>query len=260
MKDSDLRRFVLAFAAALAIHEVFAALVPWNTQSLSPAPAEKITIAKLVRIEHRATPAPSPVPTPTPFVQTHTPAPTHVRPRIVNPGKPAEKQRVKRIASAHPLVRTRHHSKPSVHVPVGGHGAGTSKKAVALTGSLGPGGTGTGTSGNANGAGGAPEGIEPCGYVEFYETADPTIDPSTGQVWEHLMISVHFPGGAQQTQPLDYPFYYASRDQDPFMQNTRVATFQFPPPAQRADEPALVQYVMQHTTPDGLTKLKDCPR
>jgi len=35
------------------------------------------------------------------------------------------------------------------------------------------------------------------------------------------------------------------------------ALFQFPPAGRGV--PALVQYVMDHTTADGYTKLKDCP-
>jgi len=34
---------------------------------------------------------------------------------------------------------------------------------------------------------------------------------------------------------------------------------QLPPASQAANEPPLVVYVLHHTNPSGLTKLKDCP-
>lgn len=128
---------------------------------------------------------------------------------------------------------------------------------------MGPGGNGTGESGNGNGTGGAPAAHEPCGYVDFEPNeADARVDQATGRVWEYISILVHFPDGSDQTVPLDYPFYYASQANDPFLPGHAniPATFQFPPAAQRDNEPPLVQYVMQHTTPDGYTLLHECPK
>jgi hypothetical protein len=261
--QANRRRLLFAFAVAIAIHEIAAGVVPWHTQTLPPAPVETLTIAKITRIEHRATPTPrpTPAPTPKPIVHAKVIAETHVTPRIINPGNPSQHQHVKRIASARPLVHTRFHSRAAtIHVPTGGHGAGTSKNAKALTGGIGPGGNGTGESGTGSGTGGAPAAHEPCGFVDFFETEDPTIDSATGRIWEHIMIKVHFPDGTEQSVPLDYAFYYPSKDQDPFQQtSTKEAAFQFPPPDKRADEPPLVQYVMDHTTSAGFTKLHECP-
>ena len=254
------RRFIVAFAAAIAIHEILAGLVPWHTQTIPQAPAEVITIAKLIRIEHRAKPTPKP--TAQPIVHTKIVAETHVKPRIVNPGNPSQHHHIKRIASARPTVHTHYHSKPVVvHVPMGGHGAGTSTTAKVATGGVGPGGTGTGESGNGTGTGGAPLAHEPCGYVDMQPTGSPIVDQPTGRIWEHMQITVHFPDGSSQSVDLDYPWYYPARADDPFMpENKNVpATFQFPPSNQTANEPSVVQYVIAHSTADGYTKLRDCP-
>ncbi len=262
--EDNRRRFIVALAAAIAVHEVIAGIFPWHSRSVLEPSVETITIAKMIRIEHRATPtpAPTPRPTPKPVVHTKVVAETHVRPAIVNPGNPSQHARIKRVASARPLVRTRFHSKPAdIHVPMGGQGAGTSKAAKVETGGLGTTGAGTGQSGNANGTGGAPEGQEPCGYVEFQPTQQPTIDSSTGRIWEHVSATVHFPDGSAQNVILDYPWYFPNRASDPFFpENSNLpALFQQPPVNQRASEPAVVQYIMTHSDAQGFTKLRDCP-
>lgn len=249
--ESDHRqRLVMAVAAAVAIELIFAQLVPWRTTTIPPEQPEVITIAKLMRIEHR--------PTPKPIVHAHVIAPTNVQPKIVNPGKPSENQHIRRVASARPLVRTRYHKAPAPHVPTGGQGAGSSKTAKALTGGVGPGGTGSGESGQGTGTGGAPAAHEPCGYVDFVPYDTPTLD-SSGRRWEHISLVVHFPDSTSQSIDLDYPFYYASSTVDPFVPANKSlpALFQFPPAGKSV--PQLVQYVMDHTTADGYTKLKNCP-
>lgn len=267
-KHAARRRLLVAFALAIAIHELMAGVFPGRRQVIPP-PKETITIAKMVRIEHRPsptprpTPRPTPKPTPVPVVHTKVIAETHVKPRVINPGSPSQHQKIKRIASARPQVHTQYHSKPAtIHVPTGGHGAGTSRTAKAETGGIGPGGTGTGESGTGTGSGGAPEAHEPCGYVEFEPSESPITDKNTGRIWEHIAMTVHFPDGTKQDVELNYTWYYPSRADDPFMPgNDNVpATFQFPPADQREGEPPLVQYVITHTTQDGFTTLRDCPK
>jgi hypothetical protein len=266
--QADRRRLVIGFALAIALHEIVALVFPWHPEPAVQPPEPQVTIAKVVRIEHRPlptpkpTPRPTPKPTPRPIVHSKIVAPTHVKPRVVNPGRPSQHNKVRHIASARPRVHTRFHRKPApIHVEMGGHGAGTSTKAKAETGGIGPGGTGTGESGNGNGAGGAPAAQEPCGYVEFEPNETIVEDQATGRVWEHITMTVHFPDGSQQSVDLGYPWYYPSRAEDPFLpQNSKLpATFQFPPPDQRDNQSPLVQYVIAHTTTDGYTKLHECP-
>lgn len=234
--------------------------IPSHTYYVQPEQVERVTIAHVMRIQ-RATPKPKP--TPKPVVRAKAVAETHFKPRTVSPAAPSQKQHVKRVASARPKVQTRYHSKPAVvHVPVGGQGAGTSVTAKVETGGAGTGGTGTGESGSGQGTGGAPAAHEPCGYVDFAPNNNPTTDSRTGRVWEYVSLIVHFPDGSEQSVTLDYPFFYSSQAEDPFIKGHEniPATFQFPPPNQAPNEPALVQYVIKHTTPDGYTLLRDCPR
>lgn len=249
-QEDHRQRLVMAFAAALALEMVLAQLIPWRQSTIPPEQPE-ITIARIVRIQQK------PKPTPKPIVHAHVIAPTNVQPKVVNPGKPSENQHIRRVASARPLVRTKYHKAPAlVHVPTGGQGAGSSKSAKAATGGVGTGGTGTGESGTGSGTGGAPAAHEPCGYVDFIPYDQPTTD-SSGRIWEHISMTVRFPDGTAQSIDLDYPWYYASNAVDPFRINTKTALFQFPPAGQSV--PPLVQYVIDHTTPSGNTKLKECP-
>lgn len=67
-----------------------------------------------------------------------------------------------------------------------------------------------------------------------------------------------------QTTILDYPWYYPSEAANPWSdQNVKdpdfPTRFQAPPPEKLAEEPALVKYVAKHSTPDGMTMLRDCP-
>jgi hypothetical protein len=254
---------VLAAALACALIEITAILIPRHTYTLTVEPKEIITIAKLTRIEHRAVPTPRPKPTPQPIVHAKVVAETHAKPTVVNPGRAAVVQRIKRVSQAAPVVHTHYHSAKKVeHIVTGAQGTGTAKKAPALNGSIGTGGTGTGQSGEGQGTGGAPEAHEPCGYVDFSPTGQTRSDPSTGRVWEYIAVIVHYPDGSEQSVDLDYPFYYANAEEDPFLpgHGNIPATFQFPPPSQASSEPPVVQYVMQHTTADGFTKLRDCPQ
>jgi hypothetical protein len=77
-------------------------------------------------------------------------------------------------------------------------------------------------------------------------------------------MSVHFADGTSQSMILDYPWYYPSEAANPWSdQNLKDPNFPTrfqPPPADRIDgEPPLVQYVVTHSTADGLTLLRYCP-
>lgn len=257
---------VLAIAVAFAVIEIVTILIPKHSYSIATQPKETITVAKLTRIQHRAVPTPKPKPTPKPVVHTKVIAETHAKPAVVNPGNPSRRQRIKRISQAAPTVRTQHHSKPVEHIATGAQGAGASKSAKPLTGSVGTGGSGTGQSGQGQGTGGAPLAHEPCGYVDFIATGNPTVDRSTGRVWEYIQMIVHFPDGSEQSVDLDYPWYYSSDQEDPWsdynekLHPNAPVPFQFPPPSQASGEGPLVQYVVKHTTADGYTLLRPCPK
>ena len=265
--EDDNRRLWVALAAAIALHEIVAAIIPHgaNTDAL-----EKVQVSQLVRIsvEHRATPTPKPPPTPRPVPRIiSTPHP--VIANVNNPAAAAPKAKAglaKSIAHTHyhrPVVE--HILIPKIHKAGAGLGSRGIGRGVVGTRGNGTGaggqGNGTGSGGQGNGTGGYAAADEPCGFVEFVNIQTPRSDH--GAFYQNIRMVVHYGNGTTQGYELDYPFYYPSEaafpwsDQNIKNQDFPVA-FQFPPADKRATEPPVVQYVMQHSTPAGLTTLKDC--
>jgi hypothetical protein len=126
--------------------------------------------------------------------------------------------------------------------------------------------TGTGTGSGASGGGTADQSDnEPCGFVSFSDPHGSHYDPQTRGFWVDIRMSVRFPDGSDQSLILDYPWYYASEDANPWSdRNIRdpnfPTRFQSPPQEKIAGEPPLVKYVIAHSTPDGMTLLRDCPQ
>ncbi len=242
---------------------MLAGLVP--SQRAAPPARESITTAQLVRIERvLPTPAPRP-PRPPRRVVTHARVIATIEPRAIvraPAGVSARREIVKRAGAARPAPPKLVQTKPVWDVPTGAAGAGAG--AASGAGSVGAGGNGTGA--GTNGAGtGAAGGTEPCGYVEFADVHGSQYDARTGGFWVDISMTVRFPDGHAESTVLDYPFYYPSEAANPWssanLKNPSYAAieFQMPPPAKRDAEPALVQYVMAHTTAEGYTKLKPCP-
>ena len=248
------RRLIVAFAAAIALHEIAAGFFP------PPATApqrEIVTAVEIVTLQRRAVPTPTPRPTPVVLVRTPAIAPARQRPRTIAPGRPAARRPVRARSSAVRLVHTIHHSKPApVHVATG---------AQSITAGAGPGGAGTGQSGTGNGTGGAPAANEPCGYVEFVNVGGLSkYDRRTGGYFVNIRMTVHFPDHHTESVRLDYPWYYPSQAANPWSAQNLAnpnfpVTLQTPPPGQAQNEPPLLQYVIAHSTPDGYTLLKNCP-
>ncbi len=139
---------------------------------------------------------------------------------------------------------------------MGGQGVGAGK--VTDAGSLGSGGTGTGA-GASGAGGGAQAGTQPCGFVTFMNPHGSHYDPQTHGFWVDVQMSVHFPDGHNESLMLDYPWYYPSSAANPFEHEDDPMLFQSPPANKAAGEPAVVQYVIAHSAPPGITLLKDCP-
>ncbi|MBV8489996.1 MAG: hypothetical protein JO199_05635 [Candidatus Eremiobacteraeota bacterium] len=250
----------MALALSLAIHEIIAGLVP-NAPSAPPSheTLERVTLA---RIEHRPTPSPTPKPAPPPRMHARIIAAT--APSIVvaplPAGRSAQKAIVRRAGASRPRPPVVTHSKPVWDLPTGAQGAGAGAHSGA--GSTGNGGdaTGSGTAGSGSGAGG---GTEPCGFVTFSDPHGSQYDPRTGGFWVDIRLSVRYADGHSETILLDYPFYYPNEASNPWSQQNLnrpfPTTFQLPPPDKRSSEPPIVQYVMQHTSPEGFTLLHDCP-
>jgi hypothetical protein len=206
---------------------------------------EHVTIAK---IEHKQTPRPTPTPPPR---HTLVVAQAHAE------GKAAHAEIIKRMGAPRP--KPPHlHSKPIWDVapfPTAGQGAGAGKGTDA--GSIGNGtnGTGAGTQGSGAGGGGAP-----CGAVDFSTKGLATLNPTTGfYERSNIVATVHYADGTSETIPLDWTWHFKSEDLDPFQSDVPLF-FQFPPAAQRASEPAAVQWIMKNSRPYGGTDLNDqCP-
>lgn len=255
------RRLALAFAISIVLHGIIAAFVRPSRLS-APPQREIVVVTHLITIQHR--PPPTLKPTPLPVHPRHITviAPAHLA--VATPGKAAPHHHITRKAQAAPRVKTRHHAQRTpVPVVMGGQGAGAGT-GKAPVGGNGPGGAGTGQ-GDAGTGSGAAASAEPCGFIEFTDIGGLSrYDQSTGGYWVDIRMTVHFPDDRSAEVVLDYPWYYPSQAVNPWSdQNVEnpdfPVTFQWPPAARAPYEPPLVQYVMQHTTAGGYTKLKDCP-
>ncbi|MBV9719619.1 MAG: hypothetical protein JOZ77_09875 [Candidatus Eremiobacteraeota bacterium] len=136
-----------------------------------------------------------------------------------------------------------------------------SSQSLRGNGALTSSGSGTGSAGNGSGAASSEE---PCGFVTFSDPHGSRYDPDTRGFWVDIRMSVHFADGTAQSMLLDYPWYYASEAANPWSdRNLKDANFptrfQAPPPNKSGGEPTLVQYVVAHSTADGMTLLNDCP-
>ncbi|MBV9232616.1 MAG: hypothetical protein JO030_01125 [Candidatus Eremiobacteraeota bacterium] len=159
----------------------------------------------------------------------------------------AARPRVDRV-----LAAERSGGKPAWADAIHGNDAASSGAASTL-------GRGDGGAGNGGGAG-----EEPCGFVTFSDPHGSRFDSATHGFWVDIKMSVHFADRSLQSILLDYPWYYPSEAANPWSgQNLRdpnfPTRFQPPPSEKLASEPPLVRYVIAHSTPDGMTILKDCP-
>jgi len=246
---------VVAFAVSIAIHEIFAGLLPG-----APAPVkEQVSRVQVATIGTRPTPTPKPPPPPPPKpVVTHAVVLAVPQKRTVikaPSGKSARKEIIHHAGAARPKPPHISHAKPIWDIPVGAQGAGAGKGQGAGSVASGTSGTGTGDSGTGSGSQAAA-----CGEVDFSVVGDPRYDRATGfWVYDNVKMIVHMSDGTQQEVALDYPWRYKNERMDPFKHNDVPTFFQFPPKSMRASEPQAVQYVMQHTTAYGGTTLSDCP-
>ncbi|HEY1681755.1 MAG TPA: hypothetical protein VGF98_08985 [Candidatus Tumulicola sp.] len=244
------RRLLAATIGAFALHGAVASIVPALRTNLGPETVAPVTLA---RIERHPNPTPSPIATATaPPVIGARPArstpPTDVHVRHA----PAL-----RAGSLRPIVRSTAHARPEVDLPSGGSGAGSGSQTG--TGGGGASGSGSGDRGG-NGTGGA----QPCGFVTFSDPEGSRYDAATGGFYVTIAMTVHYSNGGTGSIALDYQWYYPSEAANPWSRRNRddpnfPTTFQQPPPDKRDAEPSIVRYVMDHTSADGYTLLKECP-
>jgi hypothetical protein len=247
---------LVAFAIAIALHEIVAGLIP-QTGPQTSSQREIVSRVIVTRIAMRPTPTPSPPPTPRPIIpRSHHIAALQAVTVASTSGAAARREIVHRSGAARPRPPHSEHAKPIWDIAMGAQGAGAGKAHDA--GSLGNGvnGTGTGSSGNGSGDAG---GTQPCGFVTFMDPHGARYDRETHGFWVDVQMSVHFPDGHDESLMLDYPWYYPNASSNPFENEGVPMLFQWPPGDRADSEPALVQYVMQHSAQPGITLLKDCP-
>jgi hypothetical protein len=255
-------RLIIAFALAIALHEVLVGLVR------APAPAsdreEVVVMTPLIvrTLRPTPTPAPTPQPTPPPHITPpplSTPAPL---PQIA--GRAAGHPAPHRAGGAHRAIAKAAHGQHANPLAAGsglGSASGTGAGNAPGVGG-GRNGTGTGEAGNGNGAVNADT---PCGVVEFLPYAAPRYNGTAAE--EPVAATVTFADGHKETARFPYPWIYPDGERgDPWSQtNLRnpgfETTLQFPPPGtDRTTLPPLIQYILSHTNAGGYTDLPECPK
>jgi hypothetical protein len=251
-------RLVLAVAISFALHEVVAGLIPPGLAH-PPASPEVVTQAAILRVAIRKVPTPVPSVQPTPLASHRkTVVVANAGARRSRPPNRAVLRVASRTSAAHARPVQSPASKPVWDTASARTNAGAR---LASAGSTGNASDGAGSAGN--GAGGTG-GDQPCGFVTFSDPHGSAYDARTRGFWVDIRMSVRFADGTAQSMILDYPWYYPSEAANPWSdQNLRdpnfPTRFQQPPQRKASDEPPLVQYVMAHSTADGLTLLRDCP-
>lgn len=241
----------LAFAVAIALHEIVAGAIPPSAPQTPPR--EIVSSARLLHVTLHAFASPTPKPTPKPTV-TPSPVPS---PQIRMPVPVA---RTATYASARAAVPHRAVRRTAKNArPIWETGAPAGGAIVAAAGQSADAEAGTAPQGSAR----AAEGQQPCGFVTFSDPHGSHFDPQTRGFWVDIRMSVHFADGSSQSMMLDYPWYYPNEAANPWsdanLRDPNFPTrFQAPPPEKASGEPPLVQYVVAHSTSDGITLLKDC--
>jgi len=272
-------RMVVAFALAIAIHEVVLGFVHLPSR---PSNTEEVAVTtKIVFEKPLPTPRPTPKPTPTPAA-TQPPTPP---PRVTPPPH----------ATAAPVqqVAGRAKGRPAKHRGGGAHraivktktgryvnplaaGSGTGTSTGAGSGNApgaggGLGGNGSGTVGNGNGTVNANT---PCGSVVFTPRDAPRYN--NGTAFETVIATVTYPDGHTEQERFPYPWVYPNGEvNDPWSStNLRKADemaraggpdpevpAQLPPPGtDTSGYPTVIQYILTHTDAGGFTSLRPCPK
>jgi hypothetical protein len=250
----------VAFAIAIALHEVLAGLMPATQPRVPP---ERV-VAQRVSIAHRPTPRPSP---------STSPSPRPIAPQRVPIARIAAAKGRTGAAAPHRAVAATPNQavaqiRPVWDIPAsanGAHAAPETGLGAAGTATAGSANAGTGSGSAGDGAGtGAGAGNEPCGFVTFSDPHGSHFDPHTGGFYVDIRLSVRFADNHTESIILDYPFYYASEAANPWSSRNLtnpdlLPRLQLPPSEKMSREPALLQYVIAHSTPEGMTVLDDCP-
>src|SRR6202166_4949197 len=260
------RRFAIAFAVAIGLHELFAGLVPRGTAEQPEGQSKEQVLTVLLQ-----TPTPKPSPPPTPRA---TPAPIVTFAAIASHAQAAPKAAapIRRHLGGKAAPRAVHvkpphtvhatpaaialATAPAVGVQNGGSGIGAGP---GENGNGGLAGSGSGLGGTGNGSG---AGVKPCGEV-YMIPLDLRLNKD-GSRTVAIKLVVDLSDGSSVEDMLGWRFYYRREVDDPFSKvGDRAATpavLQLPPAGYdlaARQKPATI-FAVQHTDGQGFTDLQDC--
>jgi hypothetical protein len=266
------RRAALAFAAAVALHGLAAALFPLRSR---PEPAQDVVAVRMLAITRRPPrPTPAPLATPARVPRATAPPRTTLVPQVAVRAPAAKAAAATRARPGGAAARkhvTRRRLRPSQEPPPsladgsgpglqdGGRGAGAGPG----SGAGGLQGSDSGVGGNGSGSGTAANGA-PCGIV--YLLPGPTSRRADGSVEQVVLAKVVLGDGNVDVGRFPYPFVYPSSASDPFLEQAGAdgdapIPIQEPPPGlDLSDAPEAVHIVLKYSEPrSGLTSLNACP-
>jgi hypothetical protein len=259
----------VAFAIALALHEVIAGFVPRRAADKNEQTVRSQLITILLR-----TPAPTPRPTATPVVQP-TPQPVVTFSKLATRAQAAPRA----AAPVHKNMGGRAAPRSIAVVPP--HAVNATPQAFALaTGSAAGvqnGGTGTGAGPGVNGDGGlngnasalggtgSGGGVKPCGVVMLSLVNGTFVQNRDGSRTFAIQLEITLSDGQTVSDVLGWKFYYKREIDDPFSKRGQDALgftpLQLPPSGydlEGRQKPATV-FAVKHTNSQGLTDLDECP-
>jgi hypothetical protein len=268
------RRLGVAFACAVALHEIAAGFVPHGHK---PVP-EPSAIAEVITISTRPpspTPRPTKPPAPLPTPRS-TPQPVvsfAPVPSVAQAGQRAAAP-VKHTLGGKAATHAVHVSPPrAAHAVAQPHALAMNDGAGVANGGLGAGGgagngdggaAGTGGSGTGGTGNGSGAGVAPCGVVILVPVPPLQLNRD-GSRSVTIRLEVHLSDGSTEEDDLGWKFVYRRESDDPFSKAGTAAgipvLLQLPPPdydLEGRQKPATV-FAVKHTDRAGYTDLQDCP-
>ncbi len=264
------RRFTLALAVAIALHQISAGLFHVRPPE-TPEQTERVQAIAISVRTPAPTPSPTPRPTPTAVV-TFAPHASHAQ------AAPSAAAPIRRKTGGHAAPRKIAVTPPAaINAPPeaialgsantgtgsqnggSGSGAGAGEK-----GSGGLGGVASGIGGEVGNGNGA--GVKPCGAVYLEPIPGTLIFNRDGSLSMRVRIEVTLSDGQTVEDVLGWRFSYRRAADDPFsnvsVKAGRPALLQLPPSGfdlEAQQKPATV-FAVKHTNTYGFTDLEDCPR
>jgi hypothetical protein len=260
---THVRRLAIAFAAAVALHEIAAGFIHGRAPQAvdQNVPAEPIVVTIHTPVP---TAPPTPRPTPEPIVTFSA----HASPAQAAPRAAARVRHTGGRAAPLAISVT---PPPSIHATPGAIALATADAAGVQNGGTGVGaGPGASGEGGANGSGSGGEGngtgasVQPCGEVWLDPVPGSLVLNKDGSRTVRVHIEVTMSDGSTVGDVLGWRFKYRREKDDPFAKagSEIPMLLQLPPPGYdlEATQTAATVFAVKHTGADGYTDLEDCPK